>query len=279
MDATIIYDEDVALARINILTLNPRPNFEQIRVLCHHFEHALQCLPCPQTTLYRWKGMAMAQELYALLTPMPFCLPNDPGNAAIYIRPVVAGQPINTTPLMRMEQATTNMQFARAKHYFLSMRNIERACFTALNARSMTPSRCQMTLQFKVGTPACTSLISWTSTPAILETNNAIFRSPYLAADAPEVLFHQIGECAKMVLLGCNPCTDQQLVTNAIRLLLTTGLYIRLFEEWDCLTAPNQTWIALCTMIQEAFNGIYMRWPQLLVITATPQQCRISKTL
>jgi hypothetical protein len=26
------------------------------------------------------------------------------------------------------------MRFARAKHYFLSMRNIERACFTALNA-------------------------------------------------------------------------------------------------------------------------------------------------
>jgi hypothetical protein len=30
--------------------------------------------------------------------------------------------------------------------------------------------------------------------------------------------------------------------------------YIRLFEEWDRLTAPNQTWIVLCTMIQEAFQ-------------------------
>jgi hypothetical protein len=49
---------------------------------------------------------------------------------------------------------------------------------------------------------------------------------------------------------------DTQLITNAIHLLLTTGLYIRPFEEWDHLTAPNQTWIALCTMIQEAFNGI-----------------------
>jgi hypothetical protein len=47
---------------------------------------------------------------------------------------------------------------------------------------------------------------------------------------------------------------DWQLVTNAIHLLLTTGLYIWLFEEWDCLTDPNQTWVALCIMIQEAFQ-------------------------
>jgi hypothetical protein len=36
--------------------------------------------------------------------------------------------------------------------------------------------------------------------------------------------------------------------------LLTTRLYIRPFKEGDCLTGPNQTWIALCTMIQEAFQ-------------------------
>jgi hypothetical protein len=47
---------------------------------------------------------------------------------------------------------------------------------------------------------------------------------------------------------------DCQLITNAIRLFLTTGLYIQPFEEWDRLTAQNQTWIPLCTMIQEAFQ-------------------------
>jgi hypothetical protein len=75
-----------------------------------------------------------------------------------------------------------------------------------------------------------------------------------LAADAPEVLFRRIEDCAETALLGRNPYTNQQLITNAIHLLLTTGLYIRPFEEWDRLTAPNQTWIALCTMIQEAFQ-------------------------
>jgi hypothetical protein len=72
--------------------------------------------------------------------------------------------------------------------------------------------------------------------------------------DAPEVLFRKIEECAETVLLSRNPYIDRQLITNAICLLLTTGLYIWPFGEWDHLTAPNQTWIALYTMIQEAFQ-------------------------
>ncbi len=74
---------------------------------------------------------------------------------------------------------------------------------------------------------------------AILETNNAIFRSPYLAADTPKVLFCQIEECAETALLGCNPYMNWQLVTNIIHLLLTFGLYIQPFKKRDCLTAQN----------------------------------------
>ncbi len=44
------------------------------------------------------------------------------------------------------------------------------------------------------------------------------------------------------------------MITNAIRLLLTTGLYTRAFEEWDRLLATAQTWIELCRLIQEAFQ-------------------------
>jgi hypothetical protein len=78
--------------------------------------------------------MVMAQELYALLMPMPFCLPNDPGDAALYICPVMAGQPVDITLLTRMEQATVDTQFSCAKHYFLLMHNTKRASFTALDA-------------------------------------------------------------------------------------------------------------------------------------------------
>jgi hypothetical protein len=91
MDATITYDEVTALFGVNILSLNPRPNFEQIRVLHCHFEGALQCLPSPQSTLHGWKGMVMARELYALFMLNAFCLPNNPGDARVYIRLMVAG--------------------------------------------------------------------------------------------------------------------------------------------------------------------------------------------
>ena len=69
-----------------------------------------------------------------------------------------------------------------------------------------------------------------------------------MAADAPEVFFCRIEECAKKALLGQNP------YTNTIRLLLTTGLYIRAFEDWDQLANAAKTWIELRRLIQEAFQ-------------------------
>jgi hypothetical protein len=75
--------------------------------------------------------------------------------------------------------------------------------------------------------------------------------SVYSAADAPEVLFRRIEDCAEIAILGRNPYTDHQLLQNAIRLLLTTGLYVRAFEEWDCLQPAAQTWVALRTMIDD----------------------------
>jgi hypothetical protein len=78
--------------------------------------------------------MVMARELYSLLTNIPFRLPTNPGAAVVYVRAVVTGQPVDNTPLSRTEQASIDTLFNRRKHYFLSMQNIECACFTALNA-------------------------------------------------------------------------------------------------------------------------------------------------
>jgi hypothetical protein len=71
--------------------------------------------------------------------------------------------------------------------------------------------------------------------------NDAAFFSPYLATDAPEVLIHRIKDCAVIALLGRDPYTDCQFINNAIHLLLTTGLYLWPFEEWDCLLLTAQT--------------------------------------
>jgi len=78
--------------------------------------------------------MVMARELYSLLTNIPFRLPTNPGAAAVYVRATTLGQPVNNAPLSRTEQASIDTLFNHRKHYFLSMQNIERACFTALDS-------------------------------------------------------------------------------------------------------------------------------------------------
>ena len=264
MDLTITFDEVTMLVGVNLPSLEPRPTFERIRTLRRHLERALQRLPCPQSTLHGWKGLVMARELYALLTgpTNPFRIPLDPGGVAIYTRPVLLGQAIDASPLTRTEQATIDTQFARQKHYFLSLQNIERACFTLLDA--------SINDAFKVSTDPTIrgwhagmtvrdildqlSSIYGQPTPAAMELNDTTFRGMYSAADAPEVLFRRIEDCAEIAILGRNPYTDRQLLQNAIRLLLTTGLYVRAFEEWDRLAPAAQTWVALRTMIQEAFQ-------------------------
>jgi hypothetical protein len=134
MDATITYDEVATLVRVNIPTLEPRPNFERICALRRHLERCLQRLPCPQSVQHGWKGMVMARELYSLLTNIPFRLLTNPGAAAVYVRAIVTRQPVNTALLSRTEQASIDTLFNRRKQYFLSMQNIERTCFTALDS-------------------------------------------------------------------------------------------------------------------------------------------------
>ena len=103
-------------------------------MLRRHLERALQCLPCPKSVQHGWKGMVMARELYSLLPNIPFRLPTNPGAAAIYVRTVVTGQPVNNTPLSRTEQASIDTLFNRRKHSFLLMQSIEQACCTTLDA-------------------------------------------------------------------------------------------------------------------------------------------------
>jgi hypothetical protein len=71
----------------------------------------------------------MSRGMYALLTLTPFINPTIPAPLR-FIRNV----PANTTPLMRTEQAFINTAFARKRHNYQSLINIERACFIALNS-------------------------------------------------------------------------------------------------------------------------------------------------
>ena len=50
-------------------------------------------------------------------------------------------------------------------------------------------------------------------------------------------------------------------ITDTICLLLTTGLYIRAFEDWDQLAETAKTWIKLRRLIQEAFQQAIKAMP------------------
>jgi hypothetical protein len=264
MDSTITYDEVATLIEVNLPSLEPRPTFERIRALRQHFECTLQRLPCPQTTLLGWKGLIIARELCTLLTGPgnAFRVPMDPGPVADYTRPVLPGQQPDVSQLSRTEQATVDIQFAWQKHYFLSWQNIERACFTALDAsinNAFKVSSNPLIRGWHAGMSVHKILNQLSSiygqpTLAAMELNNSAFRGVYSAADAPEILFCCIEDCAEIAILGRNPYTNRQLLQNAICFLLTTGLYVRTFEEWDRLQPMAQTWVALRTMIQEAFQ-------------------------
>jgi hypothetical protein len=206
MDATITYDEVAAFIGPNITLLEPCPTFESSRVLSRHFECTLQCLPCPQSTHLGWKGLVMLRVMYALLTVDPFCTPNNPGLAADYTRT----DPADLTPLTLTKQATVDNAFAHQKHCFHSMQNIERDCFTALNASinnafkvSNNPTiigwRAGMSVQIFVDQ---LSNISCQLTLAAMKLNNLAFCSQYSAANAHGVLFRRITNCAKIAIFG-----------------------------------------------------------------------------
>jgi hypothetical protein len=228
-------EEVAGLLGPTLPSTNPRTNFKNIQPLCQHIEQALQTLPCPQSIHLGWKGLVMSHGMYALLTPNPFCCPNDPGPTAIYTR----NDPADMTPLTCAEQASIDTAFARERHYYQSLINIEQACFIALNANidnAFKVSNIPTIVGWHAGMETRDILDQLSQTygqpmPAALEINNATFCGPYSAADAPKVLFRCVKNCAEIAILGNNPYTDKQLINNAICLLLTMGLYLRAFKE------------------------------------------------
>ena len=144
----------------------------------------------------------MARELYTLLTGQhnPFHVSIDPGVVAIYTRPVITGKQVDLLPLSRTEQTTIDTQFARQKHYFLSLQNIKRACFTVLDAsikdafKVLTDPAIRGWHAGMSGRDILDQLLSiyGQPTPAAMDINDTAFHGMYSAADAPEVLFWRI---------------------------------------------------------------------------------------
>ncbi len=132
MDAVIDYDEAAGFLK-NPPSLEPWPNFTNIRALQKHIVQALAQPLCPQSAIHGWSGLAMDPASYLLLEGAAFTIPLDPGPTVIFPGGVAVARSI-----MKTTQATFNHD----KNYFLSYKNITRACFHMLDSNVLA--------QFKV---------------------------------------------------------------------------------------------------------------------------------
>ncbi len=71
MNAIISYDTIVGLLA-NPPTIDPRPNFFNLRALQNHFARALKKVPCPQSGVNGWAGAVLAPAMYALINNATF---------------------------------------------------------------------------------------------------------------------------------------------------------------------------------------------------------------
>jgi hypothetical protein len=71
MDSIFEYETIKELVA-NPPSLDPRPNFFNLRALLTHFARALKHIPCPQSTVNGWSRAVMSKEMYALIDATPF---------------------------------------------------------------------------------------------------------------------------------------------------------------------------------------------------------------
>jgi hypothetical protein len=147
MDAVINCDEAVGFLK-NPPSSEPCSNFANIQALCKHVIKALSQLFCPQSAIHGWSGLAMDPAKYLFIEGTPFIVPVDPGAVAISSQ---------WAALMMIKMI--NAMFLCNKNYFLSYKNIARACFRMFDVN--------IAAQFKVSnTPLQTG---WNSTMISIE--------------------------------------------------------------------------------------------------------------
>jgi hypothetical protein len=251
MDAVIDYDEAAGFLK-NPPSLEPCPNFTNIRALQKHIVQALAQLSCPQSDIHGWSGLAMDPATYLLLECVAFTIPPNPGPTAIF-----PGRAGIARTAMKMIQAT----FDRDKNYYLSYKNIMRACFHMLGANVLD--------QFKVlNNPTLTGRNSTMSfidilgqlqvlygkpNMMMLYTNDTFFHSPMTAGNLPKMLFYRIEQCQEIQCIGNLPYSKEQIIANAVRILLQANIFpLKEFGAWDAVTPKS--YLTLKTFIHAAYG-------------------------
>jgi hypothetical protein len=88
---------------------------------------------------------------------------------------------------------------------------------------------------------------------ALLFATDTLFKSPFAASEAPELLFYQIKQCQEVTTLGKLPYTSEQIIQNALCLLISSNIFpMREFDTWE--QSLVTTYPALKRFIHKAYT-------------------------
>jgi hypothetical protein len=245
----LITIEEVAEFLKNPPSVSPRP-VAKVWALCKHIIKALKQLECPQSQVHGWSGLIMDLALYILLKANAFVIPVSPGPTAIYPQYAAPAQ-------MKM----IDNIYARNKNYYLSLMNINQACFCmldetvldwykVLNNPNLTGWNASMSIRVILG-----QLMANYGMPdaMVLFNNDTLFRSPFPPTEAPKMLFHCTEQCQEIQMIGQDPYSSTHIINVIIHLLMQSSIFqIKEFEMWAAM--PNKTYPGLKTFIHEAYT-------------------------
>ncbi len=194
----------------------------------------------------------MDPTTYLFFEGAAFVVPPNPGPMVIFPGGVAVAQTV---------MKTTQAAFDRDKNYFLSYKNISRACFCMLDANVLA--------QLKVSNNA--ALTKWNSMMSIINIlaqlqgsygkpnmmrlyeNDTFFCSQISPGNSPKMLFYQLEQCQEIQCIGKLPYTDDQIIANAVRILATSNIFpLKEFDTWEAMA--TKMYPALKTFFQEAYG-------------------------
>jgi hypothetical protein len=278
MNTIISYDMIMSLV-VNPPSLDPCPNFFNLRALQTHFARALKKVPCPQSAVNGWARAVLVPAMYALIDTNPFNWRINPRTAVPGFPARFATLPDGTQgaalPYSCQEILTITAEHTLNKNYCKTGVNVCRACFDVHDTHIADV--------YKTAPATAPSTIGWNSTmlpneifeqlmstygeptPNAMHQNNLAFIAAYNPKDPPKLLFRHCTGCQEITIIARIPYTAKQLLMNVVDLFMRAGIYARDINNWECRPDANKMYINLHPFIQAAYQGCLASG----VITAT----------
>jgi hypothetical protein len=165
MDSIIDYDM-VKTLMANPPSLDPCPNFFNLRALQTHFTWALKHLPCPQLTVNGWLGAVMAKEMYALVDGTPFKAGNKPTTVVPNFPNIFKADGITPISYTHKQTIRVTRKFDCKQNYYKACINIYCTVYYRLTSHIGD--------SYKVAPPTSTPTIGWNGMMTLNEIFNQL---------------------------------------------------------------------------------------------------------